>query len=65
MANNVDLNTFPSTKTQALTMLYLQNQDLTGKTPSELVDLYISVTEEIREAFRTSGGKRPSAKFFG
>ncbi|MDH4419947.1 hypothetical protein QEZ44_00540 [Bacillus cereus] len=64
MANNVDLKTFPSTKTQALTMLYLQNQDLAGKTPSELVDLYISVTEEITEAFRNSGGKRPSAKFF-
>ncbi|PED05266.1 hypothetical protein [Bacillus pseudomycoides] len=64
VTNNVDLNTFPSNKTQALTMLYLQNQDLTGKSPSEIVDLYISVTEEIKEAFRNNGGPKASVKSF-
>ncbi|MCQ6356411.1 hypothetical protein [Bacillus cereus] len=64
MANNVDLNTFPSNRIQALTMLYLQNQDLTGKSPSEIVDLYISATQEIKESFRNNGGERASVKFF-
>ncbi|MGF9991550.1 hypothetical protein ABEY04_22255 [Bacillus mycoides] len=56
MANNVNLNTFPSNKVQALTMLYLQNQDLTGKSPSEIVDLYITTSKEISESFRNSNG---------
>lgn len=34
------LKTFPDSYLEALTMLYLQNQDLTGKTPEELCALY-------------------------
>lgn len=34
------LKTFPENSTDALTMLYLERQDLTGKTPEELVELY-------------------------
>lgn len=64
MANDVNLNAFPSNKIQALTMLYLQNQDLTDKSPSEIVDLYISVTEEIRDAFRNNGGQKVSIRSF-
>ena len=61
MSNNVNLNTFPSTKSEALTMLYLQSQDLSGKSPSDIVELYISTNNEIRETF----GKQPrkSKKF--
>ncbi|UPJ16063.1 hypothetical protein MYW48_25815 [Bacillus cereus] len=64
MANNVQLNTFPSNKIQALTMLYLQNQDLTGKSPSEIVDLYISTSKEISESLRNGGSEKASVKFF-
>ncbi|MEF7657891.1 hypothetical protein AAHH72_26190 [Bacillus cereus] len=64
MANNVNLNTFPSNKIQALTMLYLQNQDLTGKSPSEIVDLYITTSKEVSESLRNSDGPRASIRSF-
>lgn len=50
MANDIRLDTFPSNRSEALTMLYLQNQDLRDKTPSEIVELYFSVLKGIREA---------------
>ncbi|MDR4971628.1 hypothetical protein [Bacillus toyonensis] len=64
MANNVNLNTFPSNKVQALTMLYLQNQDLTGKSPSEIVDLYTTTSKEVSESLRNGDGPKASVKFF-
>ncbi|MEK4578248.1 hypothetical protein [Bacillus sp. FSL R12-0074] len=64
MANNVNLNTFPSNKVQALTMLYLQNQDLTGKSPSEIVDLYITTSKEVSESFRNGDSPRASIRSF-
>ncbi|WP_018664611.1 hypothetical protein [Heyndrickxia acidiproducens] len=64
MSNDVRLDTFPRTKTEALTMLFLQNQDLSGKSPKEIADLYTSVIGEIREAFRNQT-PRPSVKFKG
>jgi hypothetical protein len=63
MSEKVDLSTFPSTKAEALTLLYLQNQDLSGKSPKEIADLYTSTIEEIREAFRSQ--PRKSVKFSG
>lgn len=38
---------FPSTKIDALTILYLQNQDLTNISPEELVKLYDDTHERI------------------
>lgn len=32
--------TFPSDYVEALTMLYLERQDLTGKTPEDLAEMY-------------------------
>ena len=46
--NDIDLSTFPSNKFEALTMLYLRNQDLTGFTPEELRDKYYEVYSKIR-----------------
>ena len=60
MPNETRLDTFPSNRSEALTMLYLQNQDLTGKSPSEIVELYLSTNVEIKEAFRKA--PRPSAQ---
>nr|DAI24477.1 MAG TPA: hypothetical protein [Caudoviricetes sp.] len=47
MSNDVNLNSFPSNRTQALAFLYTQNQDLKGKTPSEIAKIYVSAYEEI------------------
>lgn len=40
---------FPSTKYEALALLYVQSQDLTGKTPSEIKEMYEKAYEEIRK----------------
>ncbi len=48
MSNDVNLNTFPATKLDALTMLYLQNQDLSNISPEELVDKYNEVRTRIK-----------------
>lgn len=49
MATDVTLSSFPSNLTEALTMLYLQNQDLTGKTPEELLGMYWETYEKLKE----------------
>lgn len=61
MSNETNLNTFPSTKAEALTMLYLQNQDLSDITPEELAKKYSEVLSEIREALKT--GKKQGWMF--
>ena len=56
--NDVTLHTFPSDKISALTILYMQNHDLSKKTPEELVDEYVTVSEKIKARFKerkTSG----------
>jgi hypothetical protein len=57
MSNDVNLNTFPSNRTEALTMLYLQNQDLSEKSPSEIVELYFSVLAGVKESIRDTKPK--------
>ena len=47
MSNDINLNTFPSNKTQALAYLYTQSQDLKGKTPTEIAKIYVSAYDEI------------------
>lgn len=49
MSNDVNLNSFPSNRTQALAFLYTQNQDLKGKTPAEIAEIYVSAYEEIND----------------
>ena len=38
---------FPANRYEALTMLYLQNQDLSDKTPTEIHELYWETYREI------------------
>lgn len=38
----MDEHRFPSSREEALAWLYIQNQDLTGKTPEEISELYWS-----------------------
>lgn len=51
--SDVQLDTFPSTKVEALTMLYLQNQDLSNISPDELAKKYQRVHKEIKAGFAT------------
>lgn len=48
MSENV--TAFPHNKVEALTMLYLQNQDLNNVTPEELFALYSQTYEKIENA---------------
>lgn len=47
MANDTN-RTFPETETEALAMLYVQNQDLTGITPEGLLDMYQDAYQKIK-----------------
>lgn len=38
---------FPRTLSEAVAFLYLQNQDLKGKSPSEIYEMYITALAEI------------------
>lgn len=50
MSNDVNLSSFPSNRVQALAMLYTQNQDLKGKTPTEIAKIYVSAYDEINSS---------------
>lgn len=45
----VELNTFPSTKVEALALLYVQSQDLSGLSPEDVLDMYQDAYTKIRE----------------
>lgn len=45
--SNETLKTFPDSYAEALAMLYLQNQDLREKTPSEIHTMYQEAYYEI------------------
>ena len=47
MSDKVSFNTFPSTESQALALLYVQKQDLSGLTPEEIYDKYRDAYERI------------------
>lgn len=51
-------NTFPHSKVEALTMLYLQNQDLSNVTPEELLTLYSETYQKIFEADNARKGEK-------
>lgn len=56
--SSVKLNSFPSTKSEALAMLYLQNQDLSNLSPDQLVSKYTEVYESIRDKFSEQATER-------
>lgn len=43
---------FPSSKSEALTLIYIQSQDLSGKSPEDLADLYADTYARVRTRFR-------------
>lgn len=48
MSGNTMFNIFPSSAEEAVAMLYVQNQDLTGKTPSEIYTMFQEAYYEVR-----------------
>lgn len=53
MADSVSLKAFPSNENEAIAFLYVQRQDLTGKTPEEIYTMYLealySITKDNNE----------------
>lgn len=52
MDNQVRLNTFPSNKLEALTMLILNNQDLSTSSTEEVVRKYDEIYNEVNKTFK-------------
>lgn len=47
VVTNSGSSSFPSNRSQALALLYTQNQNLKSKTPTEIAKIYISAYKEI------------------
>lgn len=50
-SEKVSLSTFPLDRRDALTILYMQNQDLSDKTPEEIADMYDEAWDRISKEF--------------
>ena len=55
MADNTHSETFPANKFEALALLYLQHQNLSGVSPEQLLDWYQDVYAKIRDHERAKG----------
>ena len=58
MSDNVILRSFPESETEALALLYLQNQDLSGLTPEQIYSKYKDAYNRIHGCKR----KLPTAR---
>lgn len=52
MSDNVELKSFPKDAIEAAAYLYIQHQDLTGKSPSEIYELYLTAYYEVLKSHR-------------
>lgn len=55
MAGNTNSGSFPSNKLEALALLYMQHQNLSGVSPEQLLDLYQDVYAKMRDHERLKG----------
>lgn len=55
MADNTLFDIFPANKFEALAMLYMQHQNLSGLTPEQLLDKYQDAYARIRDHERAKG----------
>lgn len=46
-SDKISFDVFPQSTNEALAMLYLQNQDLSGKTPEEILRAYYDALNKI------------------
>ncbi len=49
MAETINSSGFPCTAEEAIALLYVQNQDLSGKSPAEIYTLYQEAYYKIRK----------------
>lgn len=56
--DEIMLNTFPQNKIEALAMLYVQNQDLSGMSPTDLLEMYQDAHEAIYERLKAQYNAR-------
>ena len=52
MSESMYLSTFPSNRTEALAMLYMENQDLKGLSPEEIQTMYLKAYYAIQRDYR-------------
>lgn len=52
------LKTFPGSYIEALTMLYLERQDLTDKTPEDLAEMYWTTYDKVSAAGKAAFSER-------
>lgn len=62
MANDTNLRAFPSDRYDALAMLFLRNQDLSGKTPEEIAIMYDDAYEKISGKLNELNKERTAKK---
>ena len=55
---DTNLRIFPDSYVEALTMLYLERQDLTGKTPEELAEMYWATHDKVHAAGKAAFSER-------
>lgn len=55
MADNTSFETFPTNKLEAVAMLYMQHQNLSGLTPEQVLDKYQDAYARIRDHERAKG----------
>lgn len=46
--SDIEIKIFPSNRAEALTMLHLQSQDLSGKTPKDIMEMYDSAYSQFK-----------------
>lgn len=63
MSDSNNSKVFPSTKFEALTMLYLQNQDLTGISPEKLLDNYEEILKSMEAHSKGDNPKGQSVSY--
>jgi len=60
LPNEVKLATFPDDAIEALALIYVQNQDLSGKSPEDLLTMYYEAYYAMK---RDKANKRESGWF--
>lgn len=57
---NPVFKTFPSSDKEFIAMLYLQQQDLSGKTVSEITDMYYDAIEGVYKTYSKRYPRKPA-----
>lgn len=52
---------FPSNRHEALALLYIRSQDLSGKSPEDIVAMYVDAYGRIRAKFRAIREERETS----